>query len=1218
MNQDNLQHPPQRSGKVPSKWRKLWLALTLMLVGVIGLIAATPMLLSTQQGRTLALNSINNSIDGRLQVADLKLAWFSGQSIEGLVLRDSGGATILELDQFSTELTLLQALLQKLSLGQTIIRGIHANIVLDDQGNNNIAQALGSDANNDRPTGSSFIFPITGNVALIEGRISITAPRIEAVVFDALSGAIEMNEGERSFRFNLAGQSRQGQLKGNFTVTGQARNILSTSSDLGGETAQLDINATINELPVDGIDRLLNMQGILSTALGDRVSVQIESTGDTQQQALVLRANTPKANLSLTGLVNKNRFRLTEPANLELELSPQLIDVINHGAAEDSALHLANPVPLNLTLGQLRLPIDGFKPDEISVHAGLDATAPIQLNGIKHLGEVIVSGFRIALVSNNLGGPIELRIDGRVTSRNESGDLKISASIDELFRADGDFHWQDARINAEASIGGVPTIVLDNISGLDGLLVEALGPKFDLTTTAISSENTETIQAMVHLKSKQLDTGAVHFLINDQISLSKPASIEFDITLDLMEHLSQDSSNTPLLTEIATLNSAIDTLAVSISPFELSSLKSNGQVNMDRATISEVDSFSKASLENTQLTFDISGKDDGNVQLKLKTDVVANNESAPIRIDANIQQLFNKSELSVADANLEVSASLKNTPTSILASLSGQSELSTILGPSLDLVIDGEISPDKDDNPIAVDIDAPNLKTNLTFNMTEVLELREPTELQFTLTPASYRALTESRNDVDGVISNLRLTQPALFHSRIEKLSWPLGERFDPSQAVISMDLQTDGLSFVSDDTPNPIEVQDLHGEINALDLNEPVKINLSASTRSSQGESGKISIKAKIHDIVKTDGEYNGDGLSLKLDSTLQQIPVSLVDSLLNMDGLVVATLGSSADIQLNTEFQQMLGPLKLRLNSQNAQANVEASLQKQGLVLSQDLTAEVIATPEFGRKVLSKIHPIFETTQRSQQPIRFTMPKAGVLVPIEDYDLSKVIIPQMQLDLGKVILESGWLLRGIVELANRFGQLDSVDRDQWVAWFTPAVLELNQGQAKYLHRLDLLLADKIHLGTWGNADIDKDQADLVLAFMPNTMKRLFSIEVAQNDALHIPITGSLTEPQMNFKQAALEIGRLRAQEELAGDNDILGTVLGAAAGKLKGKDGRIPSPSVEPLPWQELLNALDQASKQEQSGQTKQTQSSEPKSTEEQLIQDLLGILGKKKKQE
>ena len=57
--------------------------------------------------------------------------------IRGLEILDPAGAKVGRLEELSTELTLFEALQRKLSLGETMVRGLSADLVVDESGVNN-------------------------------------------------------------------------------------------------------------------------------------------------------------------------------------------------------------------------------------------------------------------------------------------------------------------------------------------------------------------------------------------------------------------------------------------------------------------------------------------------------------------------------------------------------------------------------------------------------------------------------------------------------------------------------------------------------------------------------------------------------------------------------------------------------------------------------------------------------------------------------------------------------------------------------------------------------------------------------------------------------------------------------------------------------------------------------------------------------------------------
>jgi len=1003
------EHARHESNPAPRKpaGRRFWLAIPVLLLMLGGTLAALPSIVSSDWGRSAILDWFNRSIPGEVRVDALSLSWLDGQSLRGLAIHDGQGQPVLRLDSLTSDLSLFQALRGRLTLGQTVLRNLQADLTFGPDGGSNLNAALGATADAPRRQPGGLVPPVTSNMALIDSRVRITAPGIEPVELDNLSGAVEMTDYDSPLKLSFGGRSRQDGLEGSITLNGQITQLFD-DRELRPGNARARLDATIENLPVDALDRLLGGRGMLSATIGHRITLHLRADGDSERQNLALTASAPRAELEVHGLIDDDHFSLSEPASARLEITPRAVQAINRLNSDDSVLQLASSVPLHLSVEQLNIPLQAPDRSQIALRAGLDARGRIQFIGIREIGEVSIDDLRLVVDSPGLGEAIRVKLHGQPQTRGQGGSLALDADIRGLL--DNESAWQPARakVHAESSITGIPTTLLDKLLGQGGLLVEALGPVFGLELST-DTDDTGSMRVTASLDAPNLQAGPLRFSVDDAVALTQAGSVEFGLTPGLWRRIG-----------------GIGQLA------------------------------------------------------------------GPVHGELALQRLRLPLPYSHAGVTLEAHASLAT----------------------------------------------------------------------LTLAPRTGAAIFLKEN----------------------RLSFGFDGR-NQGRADFEM----------------------------------------SAKLGGQDGTGGELSLSVNADRLLDADGALAAAPRSLDLEGRFKQLPAALIDPLLGMNGLLAATLGPLADIDITARLEDMRGPVTLALDTSYSRADVIARMEDRGLTLSETMVARLEPTPELGSQVLARIHPIFETTQRAERPIRLEVPAEGVLVPIQDFDFAAMVVPEMTLDFGTLILKSGWLLRGIVGLGQQFGKLESVGGDEFEAWFTPAALQINSGRILYTRRLDLLLDRRLHLATWGSADVSRDRSELTLAFMPDTMERVFSIAVAENDALYMPITGPLSAPAIDFKKTATDLVRLRAQEEVAGEDPLAGALLGALGSKLTGHDEAPPPPSVMPLPWAELLqsrpaaNPAPPAGEQPEARQTpEQTQQPDAQpSTEERVIRGLIDIFGGKKEQ-
>ncbi|MBS1269095.1 MAG: hypothetical protein MAG794_00038 [Gammaproteobacteria bacterium] len=1164
----NSQTPRERTTVSQRHRRYPWLLLTALLI-LTGIAAAAPALVSTTWVREAALGWFNRSIPGEITVGDMSLSWLGGQSIRALVINDAKGQAVLTLEEFTTDLSLLEAMQNRLSLGQTVVHGLDADLKFDADGNNNLTAALGGTADKAPDEGNGLVVPVTGNMALIRARIAITAPDIEPIVLDNLSGALEMTGTETPIKLSFGGQSRQGSLQGSITLNAQVSDLFAGGT-LNPGSAKINVDANIKDLPVDAMDQWLGLGGALSTALGGHATVYVNASGDAGRQNISVEARAPNGNLQLEGFVTDGRFGLLKPAAAQLQLTPALVEALHRVAPQDSSLRLATSVPLHLTIEQLDIPFDSAILPNISIQAELDARRPIQFVGIEELGELTITDLSMVVDSSSLGKEIRVTLNGKPVTRDKSGQLVFDAYIERMFDDTGNLQLDKLKVRAESSITGIPTSLVDTALGQNGLLITAVGRAFDINLEA-DTDTDGHVNISVNLDSMRLQTGPLRFSVNDYIVLSRPARIRFAVAPDLWRRLVGENANYQLAQapEVTLdLNAfRIPVPAGKTLSFQPGQTQLHATLSTTNLVIHEAPDNPPTRVEDLKLELRGDALDkfelDGTARLVQTGGTLEWMDASPLRVTLE------------ARSGLNPDVSFKEVASSIeLDSVGLQAELDTTLDEGL---------------------------TQLT--------LAGPAAIRAVITPALFAA----GQDDDDPRATLR--EPVNVQASLDRLVAPLAP-FSYTGLSAGGNVRADSLFIESTgNASTAIDNTRIAFEFEGKNRGR-AKLDVNARVRPERKEPGNLSVDMTADNLLNAEGAFGGDTLSLELDGRLQQLPTALLDRLLNTDGLVTATLGAVADIELSVRLENTQGPVSLTLNAANTHADIKARIGNGGLTLTEPLVARIEPTPEFGQKVLAKINPIFETTQRAEQPVRFEVPADGMLIPIADYNFAKIAIPAMTIDFGKFILKSGWLLRGVIGLGQRFGKLKSVQRDEWVAWFTPAVLEVKNGRILYKRRLDLLLDQKLHLATWGGADVSRDRSALTLAFMPDTMERVFGISVAENDALHIPIEGPLSSPRMDFKKIAADLGRLRAKEEVAGENPLAGTLLGAVGGKITGGGGLVPPASVDPLPWTDSLEAQDTADR-EQKRTTGQSESERAPSTEEQVIKGLIDIFGNTKKE-
>ena len=710
---------------------------------------------------------------------------------------------------------------------------------------------------------------------------------------------------------------------------------------------------------------------------------------------------------------------------------------------------------------------------------------------------------------------LALDLSARSRQGEMSGSLAVSGTLRQWLDARGRLTLASVDPDLQVRIEALPLRLVDKLAGLDGLLVAALGQQ--LSVRLASSER----QLDLKVESLRLAVDLAADLRDLRFALTRPAALRWTLTPALVARLAPANP--------FQLRTPAD-LELLLTAFSAPRPGAGEALLQPQRTRLEASFHSKA--------------------LELVDREGLRSRLADLRLDLG--------GASLAALTLEGSGRLSQTAPGPLALM----EASPL---ALDLNLRSGLGPQGRIEPLEgrIELRGGALEATLPFQVSaglETLALTAPAQVSVPLTPALLARWLDAETPASGQI---RLAEAAPVRLVLERLEAGLA---DPGLSA----LQFDGSAAIG-----RMRFRSGNQVLAALD-----QLDVGLQWQGSQGRGG-VSVDGRVSADGGEPGVINGslaldslrpDGSgNLNLDLDLTQLPLVVVDRFLGMDGMVTATLGRTMEGTLQGELREGQGPLTLGIRGSNASADLKAHWNQGSLTLREPLMAEVQPTPEFGRLVLARVHPLFETLRGGKEPFRFVMPAEGVLIPLIDFDLKNVRVPEMRLSLGRVELASGWLLQGLVTLGQRFGTLRSVG-DRWPAEFTPAVVSVADGQLTFTRRMDVLLGDQMHLATWGAMDLVTQRADLVLGVMPLTLRSVFSVAAAEDDALRIALRGQPGPGAVDFSRIGIELARLQAQRRLGGSSPLLGALLGTVTGSTPGLSGA-PAPSMSPLPWAERL---------------------------------------------
>ena len=319
----------------------------LILLLVIGvLIALLPTLVSTDWGRQQLIHWVNQSIPGKIEIHSLHLNWTAGQNIEGILLTDPQGHSVLQVEKVSTEATLWQLLRKSTHLGYTQIIDLNAAIQTNEKGTTNLQTALGLD-----PKSTAIPHPFPSNTIISDVNVDLHLFSEGLPLSAFIKGTTKQDKLNGSFEINL---SLQGLGVSNWN---ELKNDVQQYLTIEG-SKEAKLQANITNFPVDLLDRIVALRnprynGIFHTLLGDRLNLLIEKEPSVDGLLFALTAQSPLMQGNLKGKIAKGLVAIQEPGAFQFQLAPALLNSLTQ-----ETINVLNSTLLKVSIPSLTFPLN--------------------------------------------------------------------------------------------------------------------------------------------------------------------------------------------------------------------------------------------------------------------------------------------------------------------------------------------------------------------------------------------------------------------------------------------------------------------------------------------------------------------------------------------------------------------------------------------------------------------------------------------------------------------------------------------------------------------------------------------------------------------------------------------------------------------------------------------------------------------------------------------
>lgn len=332
--------------------------------------------------------------------------------------------------------------------------------------------------------------------------------------------------------------------------------------------------------------------------------------------------------------------------------------------------------------------------------------------------------------------------------------------------------------------------------------------------------------------------------------------------------------------------------------------------------------------------------------------------------------------------------------------------------------------------------------------------------------------------------------------------------------------------------------------------------------------EDVRVSLRGNIENAWNDSG-ISLDASTIGLDVDASSIPLSLLTPPKKRE-IMEAALGQSMTARGSLYLDRMKqGKLKADLKTRNFSCSCDGQVKGGVFTLQAPATASFVVTKRIGEAMFSDVHPLLATVIHSEDPIKVRIDPAGTSIPLRHFSLSGISIPNITVTTGKFQVQNTGVLKIILALLK---QGKSASKETLDVWMTPLFFSMDRGVLK-CSRADALVADDVHLITWGNVDLVGQQIDMTIAIPTDVLQKL-GLQIVTSTperGLQIPIRGTPSSPKVDTKRATAKLAGATIVSGARNEKmQILGTLVQAAA-SVGEVDQPIPPPTTQPFPWEQ-----------------------------------------------
>lgn len=532
----------------PRRRRVLWLmgGIATVLVLVLILVVLLPTLLSTSPGNRTLLGWLNRQIAGHVEAETIRVGWLEGPRARNLRLLDPQGRLVADVPSMAApEARPLSIVFGSRDFGDVGVQASMLHVRQQRGEPTNLQLALASptpEEPEEEPGPARVDEDLSTRVQFSAESITYEGPDIEPVELTEVEAALDLRD-IQAIGLDVTSNLRHDEAPGRIEAHVQLSDMFTQAGELqwraGGVLAEMDVE----NLPLDAVDRLMQMDGRLAALLGPQLDAQVRTEGPVDAMTATVSARSE--HLTVEAQLDSDERSVTTPgATLALNVTPAAFARWTQIMEGEPQPELLEPFTAELRLASLTVP---RRDDTLVLEEGTieatgtlgdirlrvpqpaadteDPAAPQEAQGSQAEAiEVGLHDTRLSLSSEALNELIE----GQWQAEASYADMREPMQATLAVRgALGEAVERSLALEAEA----LPVTLADALVGLEGRLTETLGPTLSMRLQA-AQPAPEQLTFSGELEAAQL-TGSVQGQWDaerEEGELTTPTPLELTLT----------------------------------------------------------------------------------------------------------------------------------------------------------------------------------------------------------------------------------------------------------------------------------------------------------------------------------------------------------------------------------------------------------------------------------------------------------------------------------------------------------------------------------------------------------------------------------------------------------------------------------------------------------------------------------------------------------------